>query len=113
MLFSSYVFLFCFLPLAIVCFYALNRVSRTAALVGLIGFSLVYYGYWNYRYVPLLMASVVFNYTLGRMIQARTAASKRRAAQVLLAAGVAINVALLAYFKYAYFFAGWFGVADP
>ena len=109
MLFSSYVFIFAFLPLAVLCFYLLNRHSRTAALVGLVAFSLFYYGFWNWRYVPLLVGSILVNFWLGRQIQQRRAAGGMP--RLLLAGGIAGNLALLAYYKYAMFVAGLFGAA--
>ena len=109
MLFNSYIFLLVFLPSAVISFYALNRLSRTLAILSLVAFSLVYYAYWNAAYVPLLLATVPVNYALGRRIQA--AAGRRRAARLLLILGVAGNLGLLAYFKYAHFIAGLVGMA--
>jgi len=104
MLFNSYIFLLAFLPLAVLCFYQLNRVSRSAAIVSLVAFSLFYYAWWNPANVPLLLASIAVNFALGRRIQALVAASRRAPARALLVAGIAANLLLLAWYKYAYFF---------
>jgi D-alanyl-lipoteichoic acid acyltransferase DltB (MBOAT superfamily) len=112
MLFNSYVFLCLFLPLSVISFYLLNRWSRTLAIVSLVAFSLVYYAYWNYVYVPLLVASILANFGLGRAIQAAAATGPGPRAKALMVAGIAANLALLAYFKYAYFIAGLFGAAQ-
>src|SRR5438876_4354021 len=58
--------------------------------------SLVFYGYWNWRYLPLLLGSITFNYFMGRAIL-RTR-SKR-----LLSLGIVVNVLVLGYYKYALF----------
>ncbi|HEX9395546.1 MAG TPA: MBOAT family protein [Burkholderiales bacterium] len=104
MLFNSYVFLLAFLPLAVVAFYTLNRLSRAAAIFSLVVFSLVYYAWWDVAYVPLLVGSILANYALGRRIQT-LAPAHRRAAYALSVVGIAANLALLAYFKYAHFLA--------
>src|SRR5258706_4857873 len=109
MLFNSYVFLLAFLPLAVVAFYALNRVSRTLAVLSLVAFSLYYYAWWDVRYVPLLVGSILANYALGRRIQS-LAPAQRRAATALTVAGIVANLALLAYFKYAHFLAAVVGL---
>ena len=65
--------------------------------------SLVFYARWNPPYVLLVIASILFNYGTGSLqhgiIQRRGKASK-----AVLAFGVATNLALLGYFKYANFF---------
>ncbi|MDR2039712.1 MAG: MBOAT family protein, partial [Bacteroidales bacterium] len=55
-------------------------------------------------YFSLLLWSVLFNYFIGRGIQAiKTGAGKK----TMLGVGVTLNLLLLAYFKYAYLFTGW------
>ena len=101
MLFNSYVFLFVFLPVTLVGFYLLARFSAQAAAGWLVMTSLVFYGYWNPRYVPLLLASVLFNYACGSfIIRSRRRGSLERYS---LYAGVAANILVLGYFKYAGF----------
>lgn len=102
MLFNSFEFIFVFLPLALAAFYGLARLRlTTAAVYALVAASLAFYAAWNVRFLPILLASVAFNYGMGRLLEARP----RR---WLLAVGVGANLALLGYFKYAGFF---FGVA--
>jgi len=105
MLFNSYVFLLLFLPLAVLSFYFLDRWSRTAALLALAGFSLFYYAWWNAAYLPLLLCSIAVNFALGRRLQALAAAGNPPPARLLLVLGIAANLLLLAWFKYANFFA--------
>jgi D-alanyl-lipoteichoic acid acyltransferase DltB (MBOAT superfamily) len=64
-----------------------------------------FYGWWDYRFVALLLASVVFNFAAGvglGHLAARGADRKRR---LLVIFAVGANLALLSYFKYANFFA--------
>jgi D-alanyl-lipoteichoic acid acyltransferase DltB (MBOAT superfamily) len=101
LLFSSLSFLFLFLPLAVAAFHLVRRVlGRPAALLVLIAASLVFYAVADPRAVPLLLASVVGNYALARLIE--------RAGQkgLPLTLGVLANIAFLGWFKYAGFFAG-------
>jgi alginate O-acetyltransferase complex protein AlgI len=96
MLFNSYTFLFLFLPIVLVGFYALHWKSRRAALAWITLGSLVFYGYWDYRYLALIILSISANCALGYLI----AHEGRR---MWLVAGVAANLAVLAWFKYALF----------
>ena len=97
MLFSSGVFLIGFLPLTLFGFYALGIAGRQRLALGwLTLMSLVFYGWWNPAYVPLLLASMGGNYLLGRRLG-------QHPSRALLAAGVAGNVLLLGYFKYTGF----------
>jgi D-alanyl-lipoteichoic acid acyltransferase DltB (MBOAT superfamily) len=106
MLFVSYTFIFLFLPLTLVAYlWVGQRVGRTATIAFLTAASLVFYGYWKIIYIPLLLASVSVNYALGVWLrrQAEGGASARRR-KLVLAAGVAFNLGLLGYYKYANFF---------
>jgi alginate O-acetyltransferase complex protein AlgI len=101
MLFNSHEFLFGFLPLTFAGFFLIARyVGRRPALVFLGLASIVFYGWWNWRYVPLLLLSIVVNYLVARGILA-TEQMRRRA---IFFAGVAFDLGLLGYFKYANFF---------
>jgi alginate O-acetyltransferase complex protein AlgI len=63
--------------------------------------SYVFYGWWDWRFVFLLAASTVGNHVVAVAIYR---ASQRPARKLLLAVGVAFDLGLLAYFKYAGFF---------
>jgi alginate O-acetyltransferase complex protein AlgI len=101
MLFNSYAFLFVYLPVVFGGFFLCARVGvRTAASwLGLA--SVAFYGYWNPAHVPLLLASIAFNFAVGTTL-ARDSRSARNA-KLLLSVGVAVNLALLCYYKYAGF----------
>jgi alginate O-acetyltransferase complex protein AlgI len=96
-LFNSSVFLLLYLPLVLLGFLILASLKRHR-LAGLwvTGASLFFYGWWNPLYVPVLMASIAFNYLLGGYLV-------RRPNTALLAFGITANVLLLGYFKYTGF----------
>jgi len=103
MLFNSKIFIFAYLPVTVLVFFLLARRSHTVAAVWLGLASLFFYGWWNVRYVPLLLGSVVFNYVAGNRIIAATDPQRRK---WLLIGGIAADLALLFYFKYTNFFVG-------
>ena len=116
MVFSSYLFLFYFLPLALALYYASPRRAQHLMLTSL---SYVFYGWANPLFVPVLLASTTVDYAAGRVL-ARDAAKpaiggpdgqgelirhggpvpRRRAARAAVAASVCSNLALLGFFKY-------------
>jgi D-alanyl-lipoteichoic acid acyltransferase DltB (MBOAT superfamily) len=97
MLFNSQVFLLLFLPVALGLWYACAAHRRLRTWV-LIATSLVFYGYWDVRLVPLLVASICVNWLLAR-------AASRWAPRPALITGVTVNIVVLGVFKYADFFA--------
>ncbi|HSP79517.1 MAG TPA: MBOAT family O-acyltransferase, partial [Myxococcaceae bacterium] len=103
MLFNSHVFLFAFLPATLLVYFGLGRRGHTrGALVALFLASLVFYGWWSAGYVLLLVGSLCVDYLLGARIAALAAVDRRRA-RWLLAAGLTLDLGLLAYFKYSGF----------
>jgi len=100
-LFHSFEFLLLFLPLVCAGFFLIGRYSPRLGASWLALSSLVFYGYWNPRFVLLILASITFNYLLARRIAAR---QDTGTARHLLWLAVSLNLALLAYFKYANFF---------
>ena len=100
MVFSSQLFLFTFLPLALLIYYAAPRILKQLALTVL---SYVFYGWSNPWLVILIFASSIIDYSCGRAIAAEGASSRQRKAGLWIS--VASNLSLLAFFKYAGFFA--------
>ncbi len=111
MLFNSYVFIFAFLPVVLVGWWAIR--PATARLTFLALASYFFYGWWDWRFVPMLIASTSIDFVAGRMI---LSAPDQRRRKIVLAAAMTTNLALLGYFKYAGFFldslngiGSWFG----
>lgn len=98
MLFNSYIFIFAFLPIALIGYYGLNHVKcYILAQVFLIAMSMWFYGYFNPSYLWLILTSILMNYVFHRIL-CRT---KNR---LLLIAGLMVNLGFLCYFKYYDFF---------
>jgi alginate O-acetyltransferase complex protein AlgI len=104
MLFNSYIFIFVFLPATWLIYSALRQRSRELALASLVGASIIYYGWWDVRYVWLIISSVTVNYALGRAISGLVLREKGVSASFAVFLGVAFNLGLLGYYKYAGFF---------
>lgn len=104
MLFNSYEFLFGFLPASLLIYFLLGRRHSGLAAIGfLAAASLFFYGWWNPLYLPLLGGSIVFNFLVGRRLSASPV--QARGDRAMLWLGIAGNLSLLGYFKYAGFFA--------
>jgi alginate O-acetyltransferase complex protein AlgI len=102
MLFNSHSFIFLFLPIVLLGYFALGRRGDLAPVVWLALASLVFYAFGGWRFVPLLLCSIAFNYGIGHLLIARSLQSASRFA--VLSIGVAGDLAVLGVFKYAGFF---------
>ena len=102
MLFNSYIFVFLFLPITLMGFYGLNYIKQyNAAKIFLLIMSLWFYGYFNKRYLLILVCSVIANYVLSKLMDR---CKIERVRQVVLLFGIFLNVAVIFYFKYFDFF---------
>lgn len=125
MVFSSYIFLFSFLPLVLGGYYALpwvfRRLHRSEVFLSrsrnlfLLLASYVFYGWWNPKFILLMLLVSVVNYTGGRVISYPKAGPRQKRAGVT--AAVVVSLSLLGFFKYGMFFQtninevlSWFGV---
>jgi hypothetical protein len=92
MLFNSYAFLLIFPPAAIgIC--GLSDACPRARMPVLILLSLIFYGYWDVRFLPLMVGSVLINWLA---IRAHIAWRSNAA----IPAAIVANLAVLAFFKY-------------
>ena len=106
MLFNSYEFIFAFLPATLLIYFLLGRVSRDWGLGWLIVASLLFYAWWRPVNVFIIAPSILVNFLLARALVWVAADQRRaRASTLVLASGIAFNVAFLGYFKYMNFFA--------
>lgn len=98
MVFSSIVFLFFFLPLFLITYYAVNPKLRNLVILV---FSVVFYSWGAPGFIFVILITTFIDFHLVRwMSQLHTRLYRR----LLLTASVCINIGLLAYFKYAGFF---------
>ncbi len=99
MLFNSLEFLFIFLPITFFVYFFLNKKRLIMLSTGwLVVASLFFYGYWNYKYLTLILLSMVFNYTVGYTLSHPSDLKINR--KLVLVAGIIGNVGLLCYYKY-------------
>ena len=78
--------------------YRWRRVQNGLILVA----SYVFYGWWDWRFLGLIVVSSAVDYTVGRYLGRTEGARARR---IALAASVVVNLGILATFKYFDFFA--------
>ena len=110
MVFSSYLFLFYFLPLALGLYYACPPRGRSLLLTLL---SYVFYGWANPWFVLLMLGTTLVDFTAGQFISGRwtlpwcrhdepagPGLPSARQRKTALAASITANLSLLAFFKY-------------
>lgn len=94
MVFSSAIFLFAFLPVAIGGYFIIHPKLRN---IWLLLVSLFFYSWGEPKYVLLMIASILINYVIGIGI----GCSKRQPVRViLLISSILYNLGVLAWFKY-------------
>lgn len=106
MLYNSFEFLFVFLPISLLVYFATARVSRGLANIALCIGSFYFYAWksdWtvDLRLLTILSFSIVLNYSVGLLLRRRRVEGRR--AFAVLTIGVVANLSALAYFKYANF----------
>jgi len=104
MLFNSHEFLFVFLPVTLAGFFLLATLgNKTLPIAWLVIASLFFYGWWNPAYLGLIGFSAAFNYLIGLWLARARVSGDGRHVSGMLAFGVAVNLGLIGYFKYAGF----------
>lgn len=98
MVFSSTAFLFFFLPAILVFYYVSPQRGRNFLLLAA---SYFFYAWGEPKVAALLLATSLIDYWIGCGI---ASPAKRPQSKKLLALSITINIACLAYFKYANFF---------
>ncbi|MDO4266554.1 MAG: MBOAT family protein [Eubacteriales bacterium] len=111
MVFSSMIFLWIFLPLTLIVYYALQLLTRAAGKDGqtlqniwLLLMSVLFYSWGEPRYIVLLICSILLNFAGGMGIH--FAGENLKTKKAVLAVCVCLNLLLLGYFKYYNFAAG-------
>lgn len=105
MLFNSFIFIFGFLPVALIATYGIGRFSQWGAKLALTMLSLGFYAWWRPVHLPLLLGSIIFNFLVGDRIQRAQAAQRKTAVKAWLAFGLMVDIGMLGWFKYANFIA--------
>ena len=99
MLFNSGVFLFYFLPLALIGYQVLARFGRRAVIGWLALASVAFYSWWNWHFVYVLVGSMLMNFAVSQCIW-RTSNPGRKS--FWLITGITLNLGALCYYKYLF-----------
>lgn len=106
MLFNSFEFIFLFLPITLSIFFLLSKnnkyVQQQIPILWLVAASLFFYGWWKPKNLPLILISIIVNYGLGYFLS--NTFKDKITKKTTLFLGIAFNLALIGYFKYANFF---------
>ena len=97
MLFSEPAFLFMFLPLLLAAYAVIPRVMRNTLLLLA---SLFFYAWGEELFVAIMLVSIAFNFAIGRCIAGASSPGRRKR---FLALGIAGDLGLLGFYKYANF----------
>ncbi|MDZ7847225.1 MAG: MBOAT family O-acyltransferase [Owenweeksia sp.] len=100
MLFNSIDFAI-FLPIVFVLYwFVTNRNLKLQNFLIMVS-SYVFYGWWDWRFLSLIIFSTIVDYTVGRYLGKATNESNRKA---LLWVSILVNLGFLGFFKYYNFF---------
>ena len=100
MTFNSFVFIVFFL--VVYAGYLLLRRSRRAQNQLLLAASLAFYGYWNWRFLFLLLGTACIDYSVARAMETTSDPRRRR---MFVSISIIANLSVLGFFKYFNFFA--------
>ncbi len=103
MLFNSFSYIVLFLPAVFTIYFLLAKLYKgRAAQWWLVIASLFFYAYWDIRFLPLLLLSILINFFLGRYLH--RAKQQGAPGRWIFIAGLIFNIGLLLIFKYTNFF---------
>lgn len=100
MVFSSIMFLFTFLPIFLIIYFAVPSKFRNTILFLS---SLIFYAWGEPKYVLIMIFSTIVDYTHGLLVDKFKREEKIKLAKLVVASSVTINMSLLAFFKYTDF----------
>jgi alginate O-acetyltransferase complex protein AlgI len=98
MIFSSITFLLYFLPIFLLFYFISSKKHKNTVLLL---FSLLFYSWGAPQFIGILLASTIIDFYLVRQLHHSEVPRQRK---LLLGLSIALNLGLLAYFKYANFF---------
>ena len=107
MIFSTYSFIFLFLPIVLIGYFLLHRVGlHKVAKCFLVVSSFIFYAIGSPSFVLIFMLSVTLNYCFGTVLSKlyKIKGGGNRDALFIFVVGILLNIALLGYYKYTDFF---------
>lgn len=103
MLFNSYEFILLFLPVALIFYFGMNRISRTAGKWLLLLLSVLFVAVQGIYHAVVAILSTLINFGICKLMQQDKLANQKKK---ILAIGIIVNVAGLFVFKYPAVFQG-------
>ena len=115
MLFNSYIFILLFFPLCLVGYFLINKIesliawrnsnkiNHTVSNIFLLSMSLWFYGYFNLKYLFIIIGSIVINYISSRVI-IYYKKENNNLSKFFTILAILINIAIIFYYKYYDFF---------
>ena len=100
MLFNSIDFAV-FLPIVFLLYWLLTNKSLKLQNALIVLASYVFYGWWDWRFLSLILFSTLVDYTIGIKLKSEKNQTKRK---ILLWTSICVNLGFLGFFKYANFF---------
>jgi len=100
MLFNSLEF-FVFLPIVFACYWLIGGKRIKAQNLLIAAASYVFYGWWDWRFLSLILFSSLVDYSIGLSLGKTDKLSKRK---LLLWISIVVNLGFLGFFKYYNFF---------
>jgi len=100
MLFNSIEFAI-FLPIVFLLYWFVFQKNLKLQNLLIVASSFVFYGWWDWRFLFLMVASASVDYVVGILLASENDAKKRK---LLLSMSIVVNLGILAFFKYFNFF---------
>lgn len=101
MLFNSYIFIFCFLPITLSGYFMINHFGlQKLSKFWLVVASLVFYGYFNVSYLWIIITSIVFNYSINKLFSVRQIKNKKAVRTTIFISALLVHIGILFFYKY-------------
>jgi alginate O-acetyltransferase complex protein AlgI len=100
MLFNSIDFAI-FLPIVFILYWFVTNNNLKLQNFLIVSASYLFYGWWDWRFLSLILFSTIVDYTIGRKLRIEENQTKRK---ILLWTSILVNLGFLGFFKYYNFF---------
>lgn len=90
-----------FLPIVFILYWFITNKSLKLQNFLIVAASYLFYGWWDWRFLSLILFSTLVDYTIGRQLKIEESKTKRK---FLLWTSILINLGFLGFFKYYNFF---------
>ena len=100
MLFNSIDFAI-FLPIVFMLYWFVTNKNLKLQNCLIVAASYLFYGWWDWRFLSLILFSTIVDYTVGRKLRIEENQTKRK---ILLWTSILVNLGFLGFFKYYNFF---------